>query len=178
MAATRTETDTFGPIEVPADKYWGAQAQRSLGNFKLGGEKQPLPIVRALGGTFHLGTLSQLDTVTPDIVMECTGAPVVVRDALGRTAPGGIVCLVGVSSPGHDFDLDIGKFNRTMVLDNDVVFGTVNANRVHYESAVAALARADKGWLDRLITRRVPVEQWTQSLDPQPDDIKVVIDFS
>jgi len=47
--ATRTETDTFGPIEVPADTYWGAQAQRSLGNFKIGLEKQPAPIVRALG---------------------------------------------------------------------------------------------------------------------------------
>jgi fumarate hydratase class II len=46
---TRTETDTFGAIEVPADRYWGAQAQRSLGNFKIGLEKQPLPIVRALG---------------------------------------------------------------------------------------------------------------------------------
>src|SRR5262245_19897171 len=46
---TRTETDTFGPIEVATDKYWGAQAQRSLGNFKIGWEKQPLPIVRALG---------------------------------------------------------------------------------------------------------------------------------
>ena len=45
----RTETDTFGPIEVAADKYWGAQAQRSLGNFKIGWERQPLPIVRALG---------------------------------------------------------------------------------------------------------------------------------
>src|SRR6201993_4352966 len=45
----RTETDTFGPIDVPADRYWGAQAQRSLGNFKIGWEKQPLPIVRALG---------------------------------------------------------------------------------------------------------------------------------
>ena len=49
MKNTRTETDTFGPIEVPADKYWGAQAQRSLGNFKIGWEKQPLPVVRALG---------------------------------------------------------------------------------------------------------------------------------
>ncbi|MDE1173347.1 MAG: class II fumarate hydratase [Parvibaculaceae bacterium] len=49
MSATRTETDTFGPIEVSTDKYWGAQAQRSLGNFKIGWEKQPLPIVRALG---------------------------------------------------------------------------------------------------------------------------------
>jgi len=47
--ATRTETDTFGPIEVATDRYWGAQAQRSLGNFKIGWEKQPLPIVRALG---------------------------------------------------------------------------------------------------------------------------------
>ena len=45
----RTETDTFGPIEVASDRYWGAQAQRSLGNFKIGWEKQPLPIVRALG---------------------------------------------------------------------------------------------------------------------------------
>ena len=49
MTQTRIETDTFGPIEVAADRYWGAQAQRSLGNFKIGWEKQPLPIVRALG---------------------------------------------------------------------------------------------------------------------------------
>ncbi len=49
MTKTRTETDTFGPIEVDASRYWGAQAQRSLGNFKIGWEKQPLPIVRALG---------------------------------------------------------------------------------------------------------------------------------
>src|SRR6202007_2916152 len=49
MPATRTETDTFGPIEVASDRYWGAQAQRSLGNFKIGWEKQPLAIIRALG---------------------------------------------------------------------------------------------------------------------------------
>jgi fumarate hydratase, class II len=49
MTATRTETDTFGPIEVPADRYWGAQTQRSLQNFKIGWEKQPIPVIRALG---------------------------------------------------------------------------------------------------------------------------------
>ncbi|MPT47760.1 MAG: class II fumarate hydratase [Sphingobium sp.] len=49
MTNTRTETDTFGPIEVASDRYWGAQAERSRGNFKIGWEKQPLPIVRALG---------------------------------------------------------------------------------------------------------------------------------
>lgn len=46
---TRTESDTMGPVEVPSDKYWGAQAQRSLGNFKIGWERQPDPIVRGLG---------------------------------------------------------------------------------------------------------------------------------
>jgi len=49
MTKTRTETDTFGPIEVDSSRYWGAQAQRSLGNFKIGWEKQPQPIIRALG---------------------------------------------------------------------------------------------------------------------------------
>ncbi|SDW34831.1 class II fumarate hydratase [Litoreibacter albidus] len=49
MTATRTETDSFGPLEVPADKYWGAQTQRSIMNFPIGWEKQPVAIVRALG---------------------------------------------------------------------------------------------------------------------------------
>jgi len=47
--ATRTETDSFGPLEVPADRYWGAQTQRSLGNFKIGWERQPVAVIRALG---------------------------------------------------------------------------------------------------------------------------------
>jgi len=49
MSATRTETDTFGPIEVASDRYWGAQSQRSIGNFKIGWEKQPKSVIRALG---------------------------------------------------------------------------------------------------------------------------------
>ena len=49
MTATRTETDSFGPLEVPADRYWGAQTQRSLQNFPIGWEKQPVAVVRALG---------------------------------------------------------------------------------------------------------------------------------
>ncbi len=135
-------------------------------------------MVEELGGTFHLGNLADLDSLKPDILMECTGAPSVVRDAFGRTASGGIVCLVGVSAPGQNLDVDVGGLNRTMVLDNDTVFGSVNANRKHYDDAVATLRRADKDWLARLITRRVAVEQWTQALDQQPDDIKVIVDFS
>jgi glucose 1-dehydrogenase len=134
-------------------------------------------LVRQLGGTYHTEKLADL-SLKPDILMECTGAPSVVRDVLGNTASGGIVCLVGVTAPGHDFDLDIGALNRTMVLDNDTVFGTVNANRRHYEMAGEALQRADQAWLNKLITRREPITQWTQSLQRQPDDIKVIIDFS
>jgi threonine dehydrogenase-like Zn-dependent dehydrogenase len=135
-------------------------------------------ILRELGASFHLGSMTDLQGLKPDILMECTGAPSVVRDALGRTASGGIVCLVGVSAPGQDLEVDIGWVNRAMVLENDTVFGSVNANRQHYESAVAALLRADPTWLARLITRRVPVEQWSLSLQRQPDDIKVVVDFN
>src|SRR5689334_477066 len=49
MAKTRTESDTFGPIEVPAEAYWGAQTQRSRENFRIGEERMPLPLIRALG---------------------------------------------------------------------------------------------------------------------------------
>jgi len=49
MTNTRTETDTFGPIEVPGDRYWGAQTERSRQNFRIGGERMPLPLIHALG---------------------------------------------------------------------------------------------------------------------------------
>jgi threonine dehydrogenase-like Zn-dependent dehydrogenase len=110
-------------------------------------------------------------------LLECTGAPAVIRDCLGATAPAGIVCLTGVGEPGKMVDLDIGHLNRTMVLDNDTVFGTVNANRAHYEMAADALARADRTWLARLITRRVPLERWSEALEHRKGDIKVIVDF-
>jgi len=135
-------------------------------------------LLDSLGAIYHAESLTELNGFEPDIVMECSGAPSVVRDVLGTTSASGIVCLVGVTAPGHDFDVDIGLLNRNMVLDNETVFGTVNANRAHYKMAGEALARADKDWLERLITRREPVEQWTKSLERLQGDIKVVIDFS
>jgi glucose 1-dehydrogenase len=134
-------------------------------------------LVRRLGGRYHVGTLADV-RLKPDVLMECSGAPSVVRDVLGNTAASGIVCLVGITEPGYDFDVDLGALNRTMVLDNSTVFGTVNANRLHYDMAGEALRKADKTWLDALITRREPVEHWTRSLQRQPDDIKVIVDFS
>jgi len=97
---------------------------------------------------------------------------------MSRTAPDGIVCLAGVSSGGHKLSFDVGDLNRTMVLENDVVFGSVNANRRHYRAAAEALAKADKNWLARLISRRVPLSRWREAFEQRPDDIKVVVDFA
>ena len=132
-------------------------------------------LVRDLGATYHTGDFGAL---VPDIVMECTGATSVVLDVLGCNAPDGIVCLAGVSSGGRTIKFDIGDLNRAMVLENDVVFGSVNANRSHYELAAEALAKADPHWLNRLITRRVPLDRWEEALQPRDDDIKVLLDFT
>lgn len=134
-------------------------------------------LVRDLGGTYH-ESFESLGEETFDVVMECTAASALIAGAIACCAPSGIVCLVGVSSAGRKDEFDIGGFNRKLVLDNEVVFGTVNANRRHYENAARALAKASRAWLDRLISRRVPLSRWEEAFVPQPGDIKVVIDFT
>jgi hypothetical protein len=64
-----------------------------------------------------------------------------------------------------------------MVLQNSVLFGSVNASRQHYELAARALARADPGWLADLITRQVPIDRWADAYSRRPDDIKTVLTF-
>lgn len=132
-------------------------------------------LVRALGGTYHVGPLPA--DLAPDVILECTGAPALVLEAMQRSAGGGIVCLTGVSSSGPPLPFDPGAFNRSMVLQNDAVFGSVNANRRHYIAAVRALAAADPDWLDGLITRRVPLSRWPEAFDRRDGDIKVILTF-
>jgi glucose 1-dehydrogenase len=133
--------------------------------------------VKDLGGTY-CANIDELDDGQPDILMECSGAPPLVAEVLARTAPAGILCLVGVTAPGHDFKLDIGRVCRTLVLDNHTIFGTVNANRRHYETGAQVLARANRAWLRRLITRQIPIMQWEEAMRHRSDDIKVVIEFA
>lgn len=134
-------------------------------------------LVADLGAHYHGGDMAELADLRVDIVIECTGASAVVLDVAGRTRPLGIVCLAGVSSGGREQRLDVGMANRMLVLENDVVFGTVNANRRHYEAAAHALARADAAWCRRLITRTVALDRWHDALRRQPEDVKVVIAF-
>lgn len=134
-------------------------------------------LVRDLGAVYHTGTVADAGP-RADVVIECTGVGQVVLDALGHTAPGGVVCLTGVSSGGRILPVDAGALNRKLVLQNDVVFGSVNANRRHYQVAAEALAAANHAWLARLITRRVPLADWADALVRRPDDVKPIIDLT
>jgi threonine dehydrogenase-like Zn-dependent dehydrogenase len=134
-------------------------------------------LVRDLGAAYHSGDLSMLDEWEPDVIMECTGATPVIADVVTRSAASGVVCLVGVSSGGHTIRLDLGQLAGQIVLENDAIFGSVNANRSHYLSAADALMAADRGWLSRVMTRRLPLDAWHDAFQRRPDDVKVVILF-
>lgn len=133
-------------------------------------------LVRDLGATYHSGAIAEAGTDW-DLVFECTGAASVFFDAIRAAARDGIVCLTGVSSGGHLVGVDAGALNRELVLENNVVFGSVNANRRHYQQAADALARADRAWLERLLTRRLPVERYAEGFARQPDDVKTILTF-
>ncbi|MBW8856467.1 MAG: glucose 1-dehydrogenase, partial [Bradyrhizobium sp.] len=164
-----------GPVGLLA-ALMGQQRNHEIHVLDLA-ETGPKPeLVRALGGTYHTRRLP--DELAPDVIIECTGALTVVADVMKRATIDGIICLTGVSSSGHPLPFDFGSFNRNMVLGNVVTFGSVNANKMHYEMGAEALARADRSWLERLITRKVPLDRWQEAFQGRPEDIKVVLQFA
>ena len=140
--------------------------------------KGPKPeMVRQLGATYvHLDQLGDA-AAEADIVIECTGHVQMLLEAGSQHVRHRITCLTGVSAAGEASSVDPGLLNRNMVLQNSVVFGSVNANRHHYELAAGALAQADPGWLGALVTRQVPITRWADAYTRQPDDIKTVLRF-
>jgi threonine dehydrogenase-like Zn-dependent dehydrogenase len=136
-----------------------------------------LELVRALGATYHTGTVLGVG-FEPDVIIECTGVGQVIVDALQTVAAGGVVCLTGVGSGGSTHTLPTADMAAAAVLKNEVIVGSVNANKRHWYKAGEALSRADRTWLGRLVTRRERPENFAQALERKPDDIKVVIQFS
>lgn len=134
-------------------------------------------LVTDLGATYHNGTLEEA-IEDADVVVEATGVAQLVVDVMRQTAPSGIVCLTGVPSKGPTLEINAAQAATRFVLENRIVFGSVNANRRHYTAAAEALAQADPSWLERVITRRVPPERWIDALEHRTDDVKTVIDFS
>jgi threonine dehydrogenase-like Zn-dependent dehydrogenase len=141
-----------------------------------GGPKPQL--VRSIGAHYHYSSVERVAAdAAPDLIIEATGVAEVIFDAMEHNAAAGIVCLTGVSPRGRNLRVDVGGLNRDLVLENDVVFGSVNANLDHYALAAEALAKAERGWLERLISRRVPLEDFEEALEKRDDDVKVVLDL-
>ncbi|MDQ2586764.1 glucose 1-dehydrogenase [Saccharothrix yanglingensis] len=133
-------------------------------------------LVEQLGATYHHRGVDEVaGELQPDVVVEATGVGRLVFSAMRNTASFGVVCLTGVSPAGRKIQVDAAGVNREMVLENDVVVGSVNANLRHYRQAAEALARADLDWLGGLITRRVPLESFADAFEARPDDVKVAI---
>jgi threonine dehydrogenase-like Zn-dependent dehydrogenase len=133
-------------------------------------------LVRALGATYHAGRIAELG-FEPDVIVECTGVGQVIADALRYVGAGGVVCLTGIGTGGRTSGLPLADVAAEIVLQNNVVVGSVNANRRHWYKAARDLARADRGWLSRLVSRREKPEAFERALHRSPDDVKVVVQF-
>jgi threonine dehydrogenase-like Zn-dependent dehydrogenase len=130
-------------------------------------------LAKKLGAIYHCST-SRKAWPEVDVVIECTGAGQLVVDALKTSGPCGIVCLTGIPSGKREICLRMGG----LVLENQVIFGSVNANLRHYRLAADTLALSDTDWLERLITRRLPPDLWRDAFERDPvRNIKSVIQF-
>jgi glucose 1-dehydrogenase len=134
-------------------------------------------LVRELGATYHSRGMAELRGKV-DIVVECTGAPSVVADAVSATGPNGVVCLAGISSGNRVVELRASELNDGLVMENDVVFGSVNANRRHYAQACEVLQQAPMSLLRRMITRVVPIERYMEAFERREGDIKTVLQLA
>src|SRR5260221_715115 len=137
-------------------------------------ESGPKPaLVRELGASYH----REYPAIEPDIVIESTGSAAVIVQAVSGSARGSIVCLTGLGGGQLGASFDVAKLNQSMVLENRVVFGTVNANLRHYLAAADALSHASRAWLDKLITRRVGLKNWHEAYEKRLGDVKTVLLF-
>jgi glucose 1-dehydrogenase len=134
-------------------------------------------LVRALGATYHSGEISGLG-FAPDVIVECTGVGMVIADAILGIGAGGVLCLTGVGSGGAGHGYATADVAAAAVLNNTVIVGSVNANRRHWYRAGSVLAKADRDWLAKLVTRRERPEDFAKALYRSPEDIKVVVHFA
>jgi glucose 1-dehydrogenase len=134
-------------------------------------------LVRALGASYHSCSIKDLG-FEPDVIIECTGVGKVIMDSIGAVASGGVICLTGVGTGGIIGQLHIADVAAQVVLRNNVVVGSVNANKRHWYKASEALARADRSWLAQLVTRRERPADFAKALERTANDIKVVIQFA
>ena len=120
-------------------------------------------LVRDLGATYHTGSVLDL-AFNPDVIIECTGVGTVIADSIKKVGSGGIICLTGIGAGGGGMGT-VADAASAVVLKNNVIVGSVNANKRHWYRAGQNLANSDRSWLSRLITRREKPENFQQALD-------------
>ena len=99
----------------------------------------------------------------PDVIIECTGVGTVIADSIQKVGSGGIICLTGIGAGGGGMGA-VADAASAVVLKNNVIVGSVNANKRHWYRAGQNLADSDRKWLSRLITRREKPENFQQAL--------------
>ncbi len=132
-------------------------------------------------GEHQLGHELAAEIGPVDIMLEATGFSPLAFDAMDMVAPNGIVCLTGVSGGARKLEVSVDHLNLEMVLSNKVVFGTVNANRRHFESGVRHLQEIEVRWpglLSRMITRRLPLKDFGAALERSPGHVKSIVEIA
>ncbi|MHB1847211.1 MAG: glucose 1-dehydrogenase [Deltaproteobacteria bacterium] len=115
-----------------------------------------------------------------DLLLEATGSAEVAVGAMGLIGLNGVLCLASVTGGESMMRISPAHLNMELVMGNRVVFGTVNANQVDYQAGVGHLAEAAKrwpGWLESLVTRKVPLERVREAFERRPADIKTVLEL-
>ena len=150
-----------------------------------GGIKSDL--AESMGASFIWAREHKLDHAladeigTVDIIVEATGFSPLAFDAMDMVGPNGIVCLTGVSGGSRKLEVPTDHLNLEMVLSNKVVFGSVNANRRHFQSGVRHLQEIEMRWpglLSRMITRRLPLTDFARAFEPSPGHAKSVVEIA
>ena len=116
-----------------------------------------------------------------DLILECTGAAPVIAGALMAIGTNGVLCLLGVSGGDRPLEVPVDRWKLRAVLANQVVFGSVNANRRDFEAGARRLAGWARRWpglLEALLTRAVPPDRFEEAAARRPDDIKSVVRFA
>ena len=140
-------------------------------------------LIGSLGAAYHdvnrhplAGLAQELGQI--DYVLEATGVSSVAFQAIGAVGVDGVVCLVGISGGNRQIEVPGDQLNLRLVIGNRVVFGSVNANRRYFEMGVQHFEEGQRRWpgvFERLITRRVPFNDFRSALDRRPTDIKTLL---
>jgi len=143
----------------------------------------PATVIEQLGASYRSvddhpipGIKAELGQV--DYILEATGNSTVAFEAMAEVGVNGVLCLTGVSAGNRSIEIPADVINLQMVLGNRVAFGSVNANRRYFEMGVQHFQQAERQWpgiFERLITRRVPFDDFISALDRRPEDIKTLL---